>query len=318
MTKEKNVFKGNHIFTDYCDSWFVSNSPRLKQSSRAKYHTNIERHIKPYFGYGPLSSITPEKVDGFTRFLLHEKNLSVKTVRDILVLFHAILTYIEKRTRQSFSDIEIIYPKKCRNKIRVLNECEEKTLIRYLAHKMDLYKFGVYVALRTGIRIGEVCALRWEDISVNRLTINICHTVQRISSLDAGTCCKTKVVVGTPKSESSCRTIPLMPDIAALYEQFYCGNSKAFILTGTEQCMEPRKLQRYLKAYLDACDIPGVHFHTLRHTFATRCIEAGFDVKTLSEILGHASINVTMNQYVHPDMDRKRENMSLLKNMIFF
>lgn len=311
MTKKFN-------FSEYCDNWFLSNSSRLKPSSCAKYYVNIEKHIKPYFGAEQLCSITSEKVDEFTRTLIYEKKLSVKTTRDILVLFHSIFVYAGRRSESSPSNLEIIYPKRSRKQIRILNEQEEKGLILYLADKMDLCKFGVYMALRTGLRVGELCALRWDDISMEALTISVTHTVQRIRDLDGEAYRKTKVIVGTPKSDSSRRTIPLMPDIAALCRMFDCGNPKAFILTGTGQCMEPRKLQRYLKSYLEECGISEAHFHTLRHTFATRCIEVGFDVKTLSEILGHANIGITMNQYVHPDLERKRENMSRLKNIIHF
>ena len=157
--------------------------------------------------------------------------------------------------------------------MRVLNENEEEILMKCLAREMNLDKFGIYLSLRTGMRIGEVCALRWRDI-------------------------------------------PLMPDIAKLCTRFYPGIPDAFVLTGTEQCMEPRKLQRRLKKYTEACKLKEVHFHTLRHTFATRCIEVGFDVKTLSEILGHSNVSVTLNQYVHPNMNLKRENMSRLKEGI--
>lgn len=303
-------------FSYYCDRWFLMNSSRLKPSTCAKYYTNIEKYIKPYFGKELLHRITPEKVDEFTQTLICEKNLSVKTVRDILVLFHSIFVYAGKRTGRDRSNIEIIYPQKSRKQVRVLNEQEEKRLILYLANRMDLCKFGVYMAFRTGLRIGELCALQWKDISMNALTISVTHTVQRIKNLDPEIDQKTKVIVEAPKSDSSCRTIPLMPDIAALCAQFDCGDPKAFVLTGTSRCLEPRKLQRCLKSYLEDCGISEVHFHTLRHTFATRCIEAGFDMKTLSEILGHANIHITMNQYVHPDLELKRENMSRLKNAI--
>lgn len=304
------------IFSDYCDNWFLSNSSRLKPSSCAKYYVSIEKHIKPYFGKEQLCGITSEKVEDFTRMLIYEKKLSVKTVRDILVLFHSIFVYAGRRSEYVSSNFEIIYPRKRKKQIRILNEQEEKGLILYLADKMDLCKFGVYIALRTGLRIGELCALRWDDISMELLTISVSHTVQRVKNLDSTLYRKTKIIVGTPKSDSACRMIPIMPDIAALCRKFDCGNPKAFILTGTDECMEPRKLQRHLKSYLEECGISDVHFHTLRHTFATRCIEVGFDVKTLSEILGHASITITMNQYVHPDLERKRENMSRLKNII--
>ena len=123
-------------------------------------------------------------------------------------------------------------------------------------------------------------------------------------------------MIDSPKSDSSLRIIPLMPDLAVLCKRFSPGIPEAFILTGTDKCMDPRKLQRRLKNYMKECGIEGAHFHTLRHTFATRCVEAGFDVKTLSEILGHSNISITLNQYVHPNLDLKRENMSRLKTII--
>ena len=202
--------------------------------------------------------------------------------------------------------------------MRVLDRQEETALMGFLAREMDLGKFGIYMALRTGMRLGEICALRWCDISFYTQMISVRHTVQRVQFPESENCARTRLVMGSPKSESSFRTIPLMPDMAALCQKFYPGSQEAFVLTGAKQCMEPRKLQRRLKVCTDACRLDQVHFHTLRHTFATRCVEAGFDLKTLSAILGHASVNITLNQYVHPDAEFMRANMSLLKNFIEF
>ena len=223
--------------------------------------------------------------------------------------------------------MQMNYPKNQKKDARVLNRKEESALLRNLGEEMDLSKFGIYLALRTGMRIGEVCALRWCDISLEREVITVCHTVQRLpleaepmeteGSEDTGRVHgRTALSMGTPKSDSSVRLIPLMPDIAALCERFRTESQEAFVLTGTEKCMEPRKLQRRLKKCLEECSIEEAHFHTLRHTFATRCVEVGFDVKTLSEILGHSNISITMNQYVHPNLDLKRENMKRLKSVI--
>ena len=229
--------------------------------------------------------------------------------------------------------MEITYPKSFRKNTRVLDEKEESALVQLLAQEMDACKFGVYLALRTGMRIGEICALRWCDISFEAAAISVCHTALRLprgnvcqadpdrpsaaAGDDGGALAlsRTELVIGTPKSESSLRLIPLMPDIATLCERFRPEEPEAFLLTGTDRCMDPRKLQRHLKKYLEECGIPEAHFHTLRHTFATRCVEAGFDVKTLSEILGHSNIGITMNLYVHPNLDLKRENMNRLKSL---
>ena len=317
----------------FCDRWLSANSARLKPSSRAKYRTDIENHIKPFFGDKLPGEILPEEIDGFTRSLLTGKGLSPKTVRSILTLFHSILSYTGKRSGGKLPDVEITYPKSFRKNTRVLDEKEESALVQLLAREMDACKFGVYLALRTGMRIGEICALRWCDISFEAAAISVCHTALR---LPRGNACqadpdrpsaaagddggalalsRTELVIGTPKSESSLRLIPLMPDIATLCERFRPEEPGAFLLTGTDRCMDPRKLQRHLKKYLEECGIPEAHFHTLRHTFATRCVEAGFDVKTLSEILGHSNIGITMNLYVHPNLDLKRENMNRLKSL---
>nr|WP_300789823.1 site-specific integrase [uncultured Acetatifactor sp.] len=317
----------------FCDRWLSANSARLKPSSRAKYRTDIENHIKPFFGEKLPGEILPEEIDGFTQSLLTGKGLSPKTVRSILTLFHSILSYTGKRSGGKLPDMEITYPKSFRKNTRVLDEKEESALVQLLAQEMDVCKFGVYLALRTGMRIGEICALRWCDISFEAAAISVCHTALRLprgnvcqadpdrpsaaAGDDGGALAlsRTELVIGTPKSESSLRLIPLMPDIATLCERFRPEEPEAFLLTGTDRCMDPRKLQRHLKKYLEECGIPEAHFHTLRHTFATRCVEAGFDVKTLSEILGHSNIGITMNLYVHPNLDLKRENMNRLKSL---
>lgn len=317
----------------FCDRWLSANSARLKPSSRAKYRTDIENHIKPFFGDKLPGEILPEEIDGFTQSLLTGKGLSPKTVRSILTLFHSILSYTGKRSGGKLPDVEITYPKSFRKNTRVLDEKEESALVQLLAREMDACKFGVYLALRTGMRIGEICALRWCDISFEAAAISVCHTALRLprgnvcqadpdrpsaaAGDDGGALAlsRTELVIGTPKSESSLRLIPLMPDIATLCERFRPEEPGAFLLTGTDRCMDPRKLQRHLKKYLEECGIPEAHFHTLRHTFATRCVEAGFDVKTLSEILGHSNIGITMNLYVHPNLDLKRENMNRLKSL---
>lgn len=203
-------------------------------------------------------------------------------------------------------------------------------MTQFLLHEIEPCKFGIYLALRTGMRLGEICALRWRDISLETASISVCHTVQRLpqepdysepqeneNPAGKGHYIKTSLMVDTPKSDSSMRTIPLMQDIEALCKKFFCGKPSAYVLTGTEQCMDPRKLQRHMEKCTNACHMEGVHFHTLRHTFATRCVEAGFDMKTLSEILGHSNVATTMNLYVHPNLELKRENMSRLKVMVF-
>ena len=186
--------------------------------------------------------------------------------------------------------------------------------MRYLEKDMDVYKLCIIIAITTGLRVGELCGLRWENISFENHTLSVKATVQRIKNyLPAENGKKTTVIIGTPKSHSSIRTIPLTSGVVELCKYFKCDDEKAFILTGKRSFAEPRILQRKLSKYYKQCGIANAHFHTLRHTFATRCIEVGFDIKTLSEILGHSNISITMNRYVHPDLDFKRKNVKKLE-----
>lgn len=169
------------------------------------------------------------------------------------------------------------------------------------------------LCLFTGIRAGELCAIKWDDIDISEKKLSVRKTLQRLrTSKPEG--CKTEVKLLEPKSSSSVRDIPLPDALMELLEKFYI--SGAFLLTGeNSRFIEPRTMQNRFKKIIAACGIQDANFHTTRHTFATRCIELGFDVKSLSEILGHANVAITMNRYVHPSMELKRENMNRFSDL---
>lgn len=192
-----------------------------------------------------------------------------------------------------------------------MSEEEQRRMAAYLRQDMDACKFGVLLAMLTGLRIGELCALRWENISTAKGTLRVEATMQRLKNVD-GDGGKTRILIGSPKSDASCRTIPLSENAAALCRHMDTRTPLAFVLTGAASYMEPRTLQYRFKGYMRDCGLEDVHFHTLRHTFATRCVEVGFDLKSLSEILGHANTSITMNRYVHSSFDLKRSNMDKL------
>ena len=118
------------------------------------------------------------------------------------------------------------------------------------------------------------------------------------------------MVISSPKSEKSLRVIPMTSMTKGVLLGMHPGSG--FVLTGSEQIAEPRNMQYLLGRITKECGLEGVHFHTLRHTFATRCVEVGFEIKTLSEILGHATVNITLNRYVHSSFELKRQNMNKL------
>lgn len=163
--------------------------------------------------------------------------------------------------------------------------------------------WGILLSVNGGLRLGEVCALRVSDIDFQNGTVSIVREVLRIK-LGA----KTQLVIQTPKSESSVRTVPLPADALAYLKKAVAGLPQdAYILTGrVNKPMEPRTYQYYFESILRRCGIRKRSYHTLRHTYATRCIEKGIDIKSVSEMLGHADVVTTLRLYVHPSMDSKK------------
>lgn len=298
-------------FAAFCEDWLRQQESRVKMSTYARYYTTVERHISPRLGNCLPPAIDTQAVESFKQSLLEEDGLAPKTVKDILAVLRAVLRFTAKQCPGSLPEVEIVYPRVERRERRVLSAEEQRRLSLYLLRDMDCCKFGVMLALMTGLRIGELCALRWGDISLRERTLRVASTMQRLPDAGGGLR-KTQVVVASPKSRQSARTIPLSESAARLCEQIGRQSPAAYVLTGTEHYMEPRTLQYRMKRYVKECGLEGVHFHTLRHTFATRCVEAGFELKSLSEILGHASPAVTMDCYVHSSMELKRINMDKL------
>ena len=300
---------GRHRFGYYCEEWLKSCRGRLKASTCERYASAVEKHIKPKLGSCYPQAVNDELVSDFSSILLSE-GLAPKTVKDILIVLRLALKFTSKQLRYGLKEVEILYPKEQKTEARVLSLEEQNRLVSYLSEDIDCCKFGVLLALLTGLRIGELCALKWENISLDDKTIKVTATMQRLKS-ESGAA-KTEVVIGSPKSDLSSRVIPLSDTAQRLCKYMEIKDRSAYILTGAGNFIEPRTLQYRLKKYTKDCGLEGVHFHTLRHTFATRCVEVGFEIKSLSEILGHSTTAITMERYVHSSMKLKRENMQKL------
>lgn len=304
----------HHRLSFYCDEWLKLRRIKIKESTYARYHAILEKHIKPKLGgYSPLR-ISNHDVNTFTKSLLSEGQSS-KSVHDILVVLRSVLKYTSMFFPGMLPQIEINYPQKNKKEMRVLSPEEQSMFVEYLTEEMDTCKFGLMLALLTGMRIGELCALQWKKISLKEKTLYVNATVQRICNLDGECKSKTRIIITPPKSDSAIRTIPLTPFALALCEKMIPKNQEAYILTGTSELMEPRTLQYRIAKYTRDCGLEGVHCHTLRHTFATRAIEVGFEIKSLAEILGHASTTITLDRYVHSSMVLKRNNMDKLTSV---
>lgn len=256
-------------FSALCDAWLLQKRDKIRESSYIKYRAILERHIKPRLGSRRLGGICTASVDAFTRELLETDGLSVKTVHDILSVLHSVLKDTEARRPAGALAVQIRYPKGKRREMRVLTIEEQKRLVAYLLHPTDSCKFGLILALYTGLRIGELCALRWSCIDLREQTIRIAATMQRLGGTGEGT----RIVIGAPKSDSSLRTIPLPAQIALAVadaagadfvrvEHLYTGAevTSAGLLQG--QCCEitalKRKLGTDIPVYADVWERHGI------------------------------------------------------------
>lgn len=300
-------------FEDYAALWLSRKQQQIKTSTYQKYRNTLALHLIPFFGNDDLFEIDPTRMDAFIDLLLHEKKLSSKSIRDILTVFKSIRNFAASREIRTLVPLEVLVPRTPASGIRVLSPQEQALLVSELQRKEDPCRFGILLALQTGVRIGELCALQWKHISLTEKTLHITGTMQRLKDYSSGSE-QTVVVISEPKTTGSVRSIPLNNKTADLCERF-AADPEAYILTGSERYMEPRLLQYHFKRIACACGLEDIHFHTLRHTFATRCIEADFDVKCLSEILGHSSVKITLDRYVHASMDLKRKNMSKMEDL---
>ncbi|MBE6533157.1 MAG: site-specific integrase [Ruminococcaceae bacterium] len=295
---------------EIANEWLEINRHKVSESTFVKYSAVIKKHIISELGALRAECVTEGHICTFTDTLLCEKQLAPKTVRDILTILGSILKYARHKNGAKMPSAEIIYPKYNRKEMRVLSVAEQRRLFEFLTTDTDRRKLGIMLALITGMRIGELCALRWGDISFEDRCVRVRATMQRLLDADSGV---TRVVISSPKTENSARIIPLTEFALGLCEHFRAEDKRAFVLTGdAERFCEPRVMQYHFDKITQDLGLLGVHFHSLRHTFATRCVEVGFEIKSLSEILGHASPKITLERYVHSSIELKRDNMQKL------
>lgn len=299
----------------YSDIWLNSVKLKNKESTYCKYKGICENHILPVLGKYQISKISTSLVEKFLLDKLHMEQLSATTVKLYLCILKMIFSYANQDSCQTICCFSALHIHQSSKNMRILNLEEQKKLTNYLKNDMSYIKMGIYLCLCTGIRIGELCALKWKNVSFENKILHINKTMQRISS-DDDTEKKTKIIVTPPKTIHSEREIPLTDSVTALLEKYHCKD-ETYILTGkSDTFVEPHLLQYHFKKCIKDCGIKNTNFHALRHTFATRCVEAGFEIKTLSEILGHSSVNITLNRYVHSSMEWKRSNMEKLEEFI--
>lgn len=303
----KNIKKTK--FKDLSYEWLENKKKKVKKSTYLIYKYMVEKYINPELGDIRIKEL--EEYD-FTDYIgnLSEK-LAPKTIKDILTVLKSILYYIEGKYNIKIKVDEIVNPKQNKNPMKILSKDEQKKLEKICLEENNLKSLGIIICLNTGLRIGEICALKWENIDLDRKEIKVRKTLERMYDYNE----KTKIIIDTPKSESSVRDIPISNKI---YELLINIKNKytndCYFLSGKkDKFVEPGNYRAYFKRILKKCKIKNNYkFHILRHTFATNCLEVGMDVKALSEILGHSSVEITLNKYIHSSTETKRKYLEKL------
>ena len=238
------------------------------------------------------------------KFFLEKQNLSLSMKKTLLYILKASLKDAIKEKRRKALLFSNYFPTREKKEVIILGKDEQKRIENYIMSKNNLRHLFILLTLYTGLRIGEVCGLKWKDIDFEKETLKVERTILRIKSNGS----KTKLVASIPKTITSKRMIPLPSFIIPLLKKQDIIPEN-YILSRSNKLYDPRILEDSFKRLLKKLNIQSIHFHALRHTFATRCIEAKVDIKTLSELLGHSSIEITLKTYVHTSDTLKKESI---------
>lgn len=298
-------------FQEVSEIWCNAKREIVKHSTMCAYTLTLQTHLLPRFG--PMTAITESDVQ---RFVIEKcsSGLAKKTVRDIIAVLRGIVKYGGRHKTFPFEQWEIEYPTNTESKrLPTLTLNHQRTLMLYLMGCPTPQNIGVLLALCTGMRIGEVCALRWENVDFKQKIITVNSTVGRVYNCELKL---TEKISSSPKTKNSYREIPISRQLFQSLKTVKKISLSPFVVGTSEHSKEPRSYRDYFDRLLKRLNIPHVVFHGLRHTFATRCIESKCDYKTVSVILGHSNVATTLNLYVHPDLNQKKRCIDRMSNFL--
>lgn len=289
----------------------------VKASTYESYHRCVTGYIIPFFAQEQASCLSETTAARFVKHIGASGAISDAYKRKILAVFKTALRYILRGSSEYARIIEAVrLPKAAPKSVEVFSLREQRQIERAVHAGWDNRTAGILLCFYTGLRLGELCALKWSDVDLEAGIMKISRTVSRVKSFqESGS--KTELLLGTPKSHKSARSIPLpgflLDLMAELRERTDSGEN--YILSNSGTPMEPRACQKLFKRILKQAGVKERKFHTIRHTFATRALELGVDIKTLSEILGHSSVSITLNIYAHSLFEQKRLAMDKLNEL---
>ncbi len=293
------------------EEWLQHVEQTKKYSTYIKYRNIYVKHIKDHLSKTCISDLSDQYINEKLFSLDMGAGISNSTRHSIIAVLNQALRYAHEYCDCPQIKLKNKVVKRNNKTIKIMDHTEQAKLISYLYSDLDASKAGILLCISTGLRLGEICSLKWEDIDFNQMLIHVNRTVQRIAVKNKNT--KTELMITPPKSIYSIREIPISDSV----REFLLAvrtEGQEYLLCDTVP-MEPRTYENHFKKYLKAASVKTYNFHVIRHTFATNCIDSGMDVKSLSEILGHSDVRITMGCYVHPPIDTKRKYLNALADV---
>lgn len=306
------------LYKEWAKQWLEYKKDYVKESTLANYANIIYNHLIPDFSDLYLSDINHNQLQKYILDKLKggklttKSSLSEKSVKDIMMVLKSTIKYAMDQGTIDSINLNFTYPKSSkRKKIYIFTKREQKKITEYILKNTTPKGIGVLISLYTGMRIGEICALKWSDIDFKNNIIHVNKTLQRVYLKDDNNHVTSSIVISNPKTLNSNREIPINKEFADIIKKFKI-NSNHYVLTSSLNCIEPRAYRKNYNSMLKKIKVKQNNFHSLRHTFATNCISLGVDYKTVSELLGHSDISITLNLYVHPNLSQKKKCMNMI------
>lgn len=312
------VTQFSHDASELFEFWLVNDVlGQVKPSTYENYYHCMQKYVIPFFKIKKNNCLTEVSVASFVAMIKLDLSISDAYKRKILTIFKTALKEILKGLPQQDAIIQIVKLPRVESKtVQVFSIKEQRAVEQTIINSRDRKALGILVCFYTGIRLGELCALRWSDIEFETRTMSVMKTVSRTKNFQLGEY-KTMLLIGTPKSYRSVRKIPLPEFLVQLLAEYKANtdNENGYVLSKNETPIDPRTFQKLYKRILQRAEVKDRKFHAIRHTFATRALELGVDIKTLSEILGHSNVSITLNVYAHSLMEQKKIAMDKFNDL---
>lgn len=288
--------------------WINDPKKRTKKTTKDKYFQIYKNHIRDNIGNIILGELTVEILDDFISN--KSEKYSITYVKSMIIVINSSLK-LGKEKGFIINELKINIPNIKKQKIQTLTSAEYCKLSSHIKYKTDATGLGIILSLYAGLRIGEVCALKWENIDFESDIINISQSVLHIKNEKTN---KYEYVIGPPKTDTSIRTIPIIENLKKILIQEKDKSTSDFVISKDNKNINIRTFEYRYHNLLNEVIGKDYNFHVLRHTFATMCVDKGVDVKTISEILGHSNVSFTLNTYVHPTIQQKKKQLEKINN----